>query len=401
MQQTSYKPLNTLTIWPYGFAVLAFLVAFAARYYLFPLNAGVAFTTFYPAIILSFYFLGFRAGLITLALSTCAAYYSFIEPYFSFSIHKHGYLSLCFFTFTNLLSGWLIKQLHLSEIRFRTLLEDQTDIISRFRVDGKLIYANAAYMDLFGLEDTSGKQWMPLVYEEDVAMVNEKVNQISFDNPVVIIENRIYDHKRHIRWFQFINHGIFDANKKLIEIQSVGRETTDVKQQQDLLNFIAYHDALTGLPNRLLFFDRLKQAIVSAKRHNNAVAVCFLDLDGFKKINDQHGHNSGDEVLVTVSRRLLEVVRESDTVSRMGGDEFMIIINDYKSAEIHKLVLDRLFTHICLPIMLKNGVSVQVTPSVGLSQFPKDGEDPEALIQISDHRMYVAKAKGRNRLVEQ
>jgi len=228
-----------------------------------------------------------------------------------------------------------------------------------------------------------------------------KVSQISFHNPVVTIENRIYDHTKRIRWYQFINHGIFDANKKLIEIQSVGRETTDVKEQQNLLKFIAHHDALTGLPNRLLFFDRLNQAIISAKRRHNAVAVCFLDLDGFKKINDQYGHNAGDEVLVTVSRRLLEVVRESDTVSRMGGDEFMIIINDFKNEEDHQLVLDRLFERICQPIVLKNGVSVQVTPSVGLSQYPKDGEDTEVLIQISDNRMYVAKATGRNRLVAQ
>jgi len=106
-------------------------------------------------------------------------------------------------------------------------------------------------------------------------------------------------------------------------------------------------------------------------------------------------------VLVTVSRRLLEVVRESDTVSRMGGDEFMIIINDFKNEEDHQLVLDRLFERICQPIVLKNGVSVQVTPSVGLSQYPKDGEDTEVLIQISDNRMYVAKATGRNRLVAQ
>ncbi len=143
-------------------------------------------------------------------------------------------MSLAFFIFTNLLSGWLIKQLHLSEIRFRTLLEDQTDVISRFKIDGTLIYANNAYRDLFGLQDTKGKQWMPLVFEEDVAMVNQKVSQISFHNPVVTIENRIYDHTRRIRWYQFINHGIFDANKKLIEIQSVGRETTDVIEQQNL-----------------------------------------------------------------------------------------------------------------------------------------------------------------------
>jgi diguanylate cyclase (GGDEF)-like protein/PAS domain S-box-containing protein len=401
MQQTPYQPSHALIRWPYAFAVLCFIVAYAIRYYLFPLDAGIPFTTFYPAIILSFYYVGFRAGLLTLVLSTFSAYYSFIQPYSSFELHKHGLAGLGFFFFTNVLSGLLIKQLHLSEIRFRTLLEDQTDVISRFKTDGTLIYANSAYKSLFGLADTAGKEWMPLVFEEDVPIVNQKLSLISFQNPVVTIENRIYDYTGRIRWYQFINHGIFDANKNLIEIQSVGRETTDVKQQQDLLNFIAYHDVLTGLPNRLLFFDRLHQAIISAKRRNNAVAVCFLDLNGFKKINDQYGHNAGDEVLIAVSRVLLEVVRESDTVSRMGGDEFMLIINDYKNEEGHQFVLDRLFERICQPIVLKNGVSVQITASVGLSQYPKDGEDPEALIQISDNRMYVAKVTGRNRLVTQ
>lgn len=386
--------------WPYAWALLLVFVGFVLRYTLFPTDTDSAFITFYPVTILSFYFLGLRPGLFTVILSGILSNYFFLAPHFAFSHNKVADLSMLFFLLTNMLVAYLTYQQQIHAQRFHVLLEDQTDLISRFRANGTMLYANKAYLKFFGIkkENVAALQWQTLVFEEDLPAVNERIKQISIDNPVVVIENRVYDYIHNVRWFQFINHGIFNAEDKLIEIQSVGRDTTSLKEQEEAFNFMAHHDGLTKLPNRVLFNDRLNQVIAYAKRNNKIVTVCFLDLDGFKPINDTYGHNAGDEVLVEISNRMKKCLRGGDTVSRMGGDEFMILINDNASHEGGPQVLNRVLSTISKPIKLSNGALVSVTASMGVSEFPKDAEKPEQLIRMADEKMYQAKASGRNKI---
>lgn len=152
----------------------------------------------------------------------------------------------------------------------------------------------------------------------------------------------------------------------------------------------ALHDTLTGLANRSLFNDRLEHGLAQARRHGLTLAVFFLDLDGFKAINDQHGHDAGDAVLQTVADRLKENTREDDTVSRIGGDEFLILVRGASDKQSLTHLAKKMARHIQAPCQLSFGhVSIQL--SIGISRFPEDGDSAKALIKQADRAMYRVK----------
>ena len=155
------------------------------------------------------------------------------------------------------------------------------------------------------------------------------------------------------------------------------------------------HDSLTGLPNRLLLKDRIDQAIATAPRHERQVAVLFLDLDGFKYINDSLGHPTGDKLLQSIAKRLVGCVRTSDTVSRQGGDEFVVLLTESRQWEDSVVVAERILKAVAQSHPIDNH-DLHVTTSIGVSVYPDDGEDAETLIRNADIAMYQAKEKGRN-----
>lgn len=160
------------------------------------------------------------------------------------------------------------------------------------------------------------------------------------------------------------------------------------------LSHLAHHDALTGLPNRLLLDARLQHTLERAQRHTKPAAVFYMDLDRFKPINDSHGHAVGDAVLIEVAHRLTRVVRAQDTVARLGGDEFVVLLDDYQSLDDVAHVASRILETIAEPIGL-DGLQHEVGISIGISRYPEDGEDAEALLEAADRAMYLAKSSGR------
>jgi diguanylate cyclase (GGDEF)-like protein/PAS domain S-box-containing protein len=167
-------------------------------------------------------------------------------------------------------------------------------------------------------------------------------------------------------------------------------------QQRHKLERIANHDALTGLPNRLLLADRMELAIAHAERTHGFLAVCYLDLDGFKPVNDRLGHAAGDQLLREIAQRLLKIMRGNDTVARLGGDEFVILFGDLKKPEDCTELLDRLLQEIERPVPIQNEFA-SVTGSIGVTIFPQDGGNPEALLRHADQAMYQAKQQGKSR----
>jgi diguanylate cyclase (GGDEF)-like protein len=157
----------------------------------------------------------------------------------------------------------------------------------------------------------------------------------------------------------------------------------------------AEHDALTGLPNRVLLNDRIRQSIVFAQRHSKQVALLFLDLDGFKHINDSLGHSFGDKLLQSVARRLVDCGRASDTVSRQGGDEFVILLSEVQHSADAGVAARRMLQAVAEPHLIEQR-ELHVTTSIGVSVYPQDGGDPETLIKNADTAMYQAKADGRH-----
>ncbi|TDF39168.1 EAL domain-containing protein [Alteromonadaceae bacterium M269] len=173
------------------------------------------------------------------------------------------------------------------------------------------------------------------------------------------------------------------------------RDVTEHKKNEELIQYQAFHDALTALPNRHLLIDRLNHAIQLCHRNNKQLAVMFIDLDNFKKVNDSEGHEEGDRVLIEVAQRLRNTLREQDTLSRHGGDEFVLIIEDVRHQADLAQLAQKLCDVIAQPITLK-GRKHYISSSIGISNYPSDDADPKALIRKADMAMYRAKKQGKN-----
>lgn len=171
-------------------------------------------------------------------------------------------------------------------------------------------------------------------------------------------------------------------------------DVTDERRREDSIRHRAFHDALTDLPNRALLLDRLDQAITQARRRDGGLAVLFLDLDGFKPVNDRHGHRVGDEVLRQVAERLKACVRETDTVARLGGDEFVIALTNVVDCASVDRTAQSILTSFTRPMVLGD-VTVSVGTSIGIAVFPDAGGDPASLIANADKAMYEAKRQGK------
>ncbi|MGY8529246.1 diguanylate cyclase [Paracidovorax citrulli] len=172
-------------------------------------------------------------------------------------------------------------------------------------------------------------------------------------------------------------------------------DISQIKAHEQELQHIALYDSLTGLPNRRLLADRLVQGIAQAQRRRQLLAVCYLDLDGFKRVNDQHGHAAGDQLLVEVGRRIQAQLRAEDTLARLGGDEMVVLINGLQAPEDCTPLIDRILHAVRQPVPLPKGQGF-VSASMGLSFYPTDGDTPDLLLRQADHAMYEAKQDGKN-----
>ncbi|BFM09724.1 EAL domain-containing protein [Halioxenophilus aromaticivorans] len=175
----------------------------------------------------------------------------------------------------------------------------------------------------------------------------------------------------------------------------VSYDITEQKKANDYIEHLAHHDSLTGLPNRALMHDRLSQSVCLAKRHSVKTGILAIDLDHFKRVNDTLGHLAGDELLKEVAKRLQKTVRDSDTVCRMGGDEFVIILDDIANHKAMEIVALKVIDALGMPIRL-GATSIKVTPSIGISMAPDDGTTVEELLKHADIAMYQVKQSGRN-----
>jgi diguanylate cyclase (GGDEF)-like protein/PAS domain S-box-containing protein len=190
---------------------------------------------------------------------------------------------------------------------------------------------------------------------------------------------------------------LHDRHSKAVGAVSVFRDMTEAQKQTEKLAYAAGHDPLTGLPNRNLLKDRAMQAIARAQRKDESFALLFLDLDGFKEVNDRMGHASGDALLLDVARRLASCVREEDTIARLGGDEFVVLLEGPTQDEQIKAVAEKILRTLREPYQLGKE-STRISVSIGSSRYPGDGQDTESLLMHADSAMYRAKQQGRDRM---
>lgn len=188
---------------------------------------------------------------------------------------------------------------------------------------------------------------------------------------------------------------IRDDDGKITHFVGIKEDITEIKRLQDNLEHMARHDQLTGLPNRFLFNDRIQMAVLQAKRRGTQCAVMYMDLDEFKSVNDTLGHDAGDAVLVAAGERIQACIRESDTLARMGGDEFTALLNDVKQPENVARVAANIIAALTKPIRIGEA-ECTIGVSIGIAIYPQDGETTDSLLSKADHALYEVKRQGRN-----
>lgn len=514
-----------------------FGAALLLRLAAFPAESGLPFLTFYPATLITFYLCGIPIGWISAVACAAAGVYFFIPPY-SLAVSKEGLIAFGIYMFFSLLISMVFSQLRSrsrslrealeklteSEHRYQQILEDQTEIICRFRADGTIIFVNQAFCSYFGKtpKQLVGKTWQPIPLPEDLDRVHRELAAMSPQNATVEIENRVLRGNGEIRWCHFVNQGFYSPEGELLEIQSEGRDVTElatarqelsklsreqkaildtdligiakaqdwrpvwinsgishilgytpdeiigrplgqffsnnqaykefasssieelkrtgryraeilvlnknretvwldlsgsllggdmnesiwffkdishVKAYQQQVERHALYDSLTALPNRRLLADRAQLALANAQRLGHMVAVCYLDLDGFKPVNDRYGHAVGDQLLIEVARRLSNSARLTDTVSRIGGDEFLLLFSNIANAGEFDKLIERVTVELQTPYVLPDGSETCVSASIGVSFFPINGIEFEILVREADQAMYRAKREGAGKIV--
>lgn len=264
-----------------------------------------------------------------------------------------------------------MREYQRSQQNFRTLIERNADSILIVDEKGLVQFANPAAEHLF---DTNASDLIGIDFGFPVLMGETIEIDIWHRGKPRYAEMRVVD----ITWQ--------GENVFLVSL----RDVTERVQTEKRMRYLATHDALTELPNRMLFFDRLHHAIAHAARQQTHVAVFFLDVDKFKDINDTYGHQIGDQILQALSLRLQECLRKSDTVARMGGDEFTIILEDIVVPQQCIQLAQKILQVVTTPFVIKKQ-RFHLTTSVGISLYPEDGQDVDVLLNNADNAMYQAK----------
>jgi len=289
-----------------------------------------------------------------------------------------------------------VEALRESEIKFKSYAEQA--IVGVYLLQDEVFkYVNPKFAEMFGytveecLKDMSFKN---LVYTEDLAIVTEQVGKRTAvkDDFVHYFFRGV---KKNGQIFDVEVYGSSSIHEGRLAAAGTILDITERKRAEEEIKRLATHDALTDLPTMKLAKDRLKMAISLAQRNQTMLAVMFIDLDDFKEVNDTLGHEAGDYVLKQVAGRMLGCVRSSDTVARVGGDEFLIIANDIHIPKIAEQIAGKVINIVSSPIVF-NGGQASVGASIGIALYPNDGQDIDQLIKQADKAMYRAKNSGKN-----
>jgi diguanylate cyclase (GGDEF)-like protein/PAS domain S-box-containing protein len=296
--------------------------------------------------------------------------------------------------------AWTQKNLNAQEMMFRDVIDSAQDGIMVTDARQRIKIVNPAFSELTGYSEQD-------VLDQTPSILSSGRHDASFYERMW---RSIHKHKswRGEIWNRRKDGSVYP---ELLNISTIDDKMdgvthyvgiiTDITQQkasEQRYQKMAYHDPLTKLPNRLLFLDRLEQAMRESVRSGEHVALLFLDLDGFKQVNDSAGHDAGDALLQEVARRLSTAVRRDDTVARIGGDEFTLLLRNVNSRDVLELMANKLIRAINEPITVEDA-SFQVGASVGIACYPGDAGDAETLIIVADEAMYEAKQSGKNRFV--
>lgn len=305
----------------------------------------------------------------------------------------------------------LVKELENARALLMRAVDSMSDGFVLFGPDDRIILCNQIYASMlegFGSAESLIGMHAETIIGRQIAQGQPVPPEFAGDIEGWVAD-RLAHHRRadgqpHIqqlsggRWMQSIRHRTPDGG--IVVLRS---DVTAFKRSEEAARLLAEHDVLTGLPNRRLLRERLTRALAGSRRGSEVVAVLLVDLDGFKGVNDTHGHEVGDEVLRVIAGRLTDCLRSGDTVARVGGDEFILILNGLTRAGDAGVVAQKILATVVRPILPVWVVDPAAPPivncSIGISLYPRDATDPDGLIRLADAAMYQAKQGGRGRFV--
>ena len=303
----------------------------------------------------------------------------------------------------------LASDLRDRELKFQALFENSMDAVLLTSPEGTVLTANQAACQLFGLSEAEiirrGRAGLAdpadprlqalLARRQASGQASGLLTMFRGDGSrfTAEVSSSLYEDSQGGRYSSMILRDMSERMRSQAELEAANLEMRRINEQ---LAEVAHFDMLTHLPNRVLLADRLQQAMAHSLRRSKSLAVAFLDLDGFKDINDRHGHAAGDEFLLAISKRLKSALRDGDTLARIGGDEFVAVMTDLSDERDCEPLLLRLLQAAAEPVQLA-GQLLQVSASIGVTIYPQDGASSEQLIRHADQAMYLAKQAGKNR----
>ncbi len=285
-----------------------------------------------------------------------------------------------------------------SEERYRTIIEEMEEWYFEADIEGKILFFNGIFANVLGRpnNELGGVSYREFVKKEDVESFYRLFHQIYVTGMPVI--GFPYEFVKSDGTTISAELSIFpkrELDGKISGFRGLGHDVTERKRTEERIQFLATHDALTGLPNRMLFNQLLSHGIQNAKRHKRQISLLFIDLDRFKMINDSLGHEAGDQLLQEIARRMQKTLRAADVIARLGGDEFVILIEEVNDANQVSIVARRILSATLKPIVIMEE-ECRITASIGISMFPKDATDDQSLMKYADMAMYLAKEEGKN-----
>lgn len=290
------------------------------------------------------------------------------------------------------------QELEKSLAKQQALLNASPEAVLSFKQNGTIAQANRAALEFIGLDK---EQALALNTKQTLTIFLNKISNPSEFMREIRYGDASFSEKKN-GYFDTIDgkHFQYQSEPEILEGNTLGRvfcfrDITIIKQNQAMLRHQAFHDTLTGLPNRAYLSETVSRAIKQARRNHRRAAILFIDLDDFKKINDTSGHEQGDHFLKEVSKKIKDVLRETDTLGRLGGDEFLVVLEEITNQSQTMEVVERILSLFESPFEIERQPYI-VTCSIGIALFPQDGETQETLIRKADMAMYQAKKLGKN-----
>ncbi|WP_206922834.1 PAS domain S-box protein [Alicyclobacillus suci] len=284
-----------------------------------------------------------------------------------------------------------------SEEKYRLIAESMTDLVTVLDETGVVKYASPSHESVLGIppETYEGQLAFDVVHPGDVERVKQSFKQMVSTRATMTLEVQLKRFTNGWLWVEASGKPVFDERGNLLHFVIVSRDVTERKVYEKKLEHLAFHDPLTGLPNRRMFRDKFRQALEEAERHERKMAVMYMDIDKFKSINDALGHEVGDELLKQFAQRVQACLRPCDTLARQGGDEFTILLPTITLEVDAVSIAKRIFAAIQEPWKIAGQV-FHTTSSVGIAFYPMDGHTRHELLRHADEALYDAKRDGRN-----